>query len=136
MDLVRLDSTERGPNRSRARLLPRQEPGVCHPWQTRSMFRIEPRRFFSNPPFMPRGFESTNDPKQKAPEDGGLLFWIGGEGGIRTHVGRLAPNRFRVGAVVTASVPLQYSVLTEKSLGWCGCLPGRGGILAQAGRRP
>ena len=31
----------------------------------------------------------------------------GGEGGIRTHVGRNAPNRFRVGAVVTASVPLR-----------------------------
>jgi hypothetical protein len=37
------------------------------------------------------------------------LFYIelrgGGEGGIRTHVG-LRPNRFRVGAVMTASVPL------------------------------
>ena len=32
---------------------------------------------------------------------------FGGEGGIRTHVGRYAPNRFRVGAVMTASVPLR-----------------------------
>ncbi len=31
----------------------------------------------------------------------------GGEGGIRTHVGRNALNRFRVGAVMTASVPLR-----------------------------
>lgn len=32
----------------------------------------------------------------------------GGEGGIRTRVGCNNPNRFRVGAVVTASVPLLY----------------------------
>ena len=31
----------------------------------------------------------------------------GGEGGIRTHVGRNAPIAFRVRAVVTASVPLR-----------------------------
>jgi hypothetical protein len=31
---------------------------------------------------------------------------FGGEEGIRTLVGRLAPIRFRVGAVMTASVPL------------------------------
>ena len=37
----------------------------------------------------------------------GLAVRYGGEGGIRTHVGRNAPNRFRVGAVMTASVPLQ-----------------------------
>jgi predicted component of type VI protein secretion system len=39
----------------------------------------------------------------------GLPRSSGGEGGIRTHVGRNAPNRFRVGAVVTASVPLRGS---------------------------
>jgi hypothetical protein len=31
----------------------------------------------------------------------------GGEGGIRTRVERKAPDRFRVGAVMTASVPLR-----------------------------
>jgi hypothetical protein len=31
----------------------------------------------------------------------------GGEGGIRTLVGAVLPIRFRVGAVITASVPLQ-----------------------------
>ncbi len=34
-------------------------------------------------------------------------FFIGGEEGIRTLVGCKTLNRFRVGAVVTASVPLQ-----------------------------
>ena len=38
----------------------------------------------------------------------GILVGIyGGEGGIRTRVGRDAPNRFRVGAGMTASVPLR-----------------------------
>ena len=37
----------------------------------------------------------------------GLVILVGGEGGIRTHVGRNALNRFRVGAVMTASVPLR-----------------------------
>ena len=51
------------------------------------------------------GFVHTTDSaKQKTPLTRGSLF--GGEGGIRTHVGRNAPNRFRIGAVMTASVPL------------------------------
>lgn len=44
-----------------------------------------------------------------------------GEGGIRTLVGAKLPIRFRVGAVMTASVPLQvrelYCVLSEMLVG-------------------
>ena len=40
----------------------------------------------------------------------------GGEGGIRTHVDRNDPNRFRVGAVMTASVPLRTG--REGYAGW------------------
>ncbi len=39
-----------------------------------------------------------------------LIDFIGGEGGIRTHVGLLTPIRFRVGAVMATSVPLRGGI--------------------------
>lgn len=47
-------------------------------------------------------------PGTKKPACAGLCL-DGGECGIRTHVGLYAPNRFRIGAVMTASVTLRES---------------------------
>src|SRR5688572_7490774 len=58
----------------------------------------------------------------------------GGEGGIRTHVERNALNRFRVGAVMTASVPLRAGIRLAVAAALTG-----GGILQQwsrSSRRP
>ena len=47
-----------------------------------------------------------------------------GEGGIRTHVGVKLPIRFRVGAVMTASVPLLRGIILVKTVLATGYIPG------------
>src|SRR3990170_186600 len=73
----------------------------------------------------------AEEPTRATIDDTGpvIVAKSGGEGGIRTHVGRNAPNRFRVGAVVTASVPLRAGFRRA-----VGAAAARGGILHECSR--
>ncbi len=57
---------------------------------------------------------STHFSKQK--NTAMQCFFVYGEGGIRTHVGAKLPIRFRVGAVMTASVPLPVNFRIIRNL--------------------
>ena len=54
------------------------------------------------------------EPRNQLSENG----LVGGEGGIRTHVGITSPTRFRVEPVMTTSVPLRADVIWRGDFSW------------------